>query len=211
MSPSPTVHTAALAALEQLLNRALSLDPEGLSALAALEGKVFALQCSAPPFEAYLLPAAGGLQLAGYWEGEVSTRVSGKAADFAELAGSSDPAATLINGGLTLEGDSGALIELQRIVTALDLDWEAPLVEQLGDVAGHQLAEALRGLFSFGRRAQASLERQLEEFIHEEARLCPPRQELEDFYADVGSLAERSERLASRIERLKGRIRRLRQ
>jgi ubiquinone biosynthesis accessory factor UbiJ len=209
MSPSPTVHTAALAALEQLLNRALALDPASRDALAALEGRVFALHCTAPPFEAYLLPTADGLQLAGVWEGEVSTRVRGVAADFAELATASDPAAALINGGLSLEGDSGALIELQRIVAGLELDWEAPLVDTLGDVAGHQLAQSLRGLFTFGRRAQASLERQLEEFIHEEARLSPPRQELEDFYADVGQLAERTERLASRIERLKARLRRL--
>ncbi|MBN7797911.1 ubiquinone biosynthesis accessory factor UbiJ [Parahaliea mediterranea] len=211
MGPSPTLHTAALAGLEGLLNRALALDPESGRALAALDGRVFALDCTAPHFQVYLLPSTDGLQLAGHWEGEVTTRVRGEAADFAELATATDPAAALINGNLTLEGDSAPLIELQKALAGLELDWEAPLVDNLGDVAGHQLAEAFRGLFSFSRQAHASLERQLEEFIHEEARLSPPRLELEDFYRDVGTLAERSERLASRIERLKARIRRLSQ
>lgn len=209
MSPSPTVHTAALASLEAVLNRALALDPQSGPALAALEGCVFSLDCTAPPFQAYLLPSAEGVQLAGWWDGEVTTRVRGAAADFAELATASDPTATLINGALKLEGDSAALIALQKALAGLDLDWEAPLVDNLGDVAGHQLAEALRGLFGFSRRAHASFERQLEEYIHEEARLSPPRQELEDFHADVDELTERADRLASRMERLKARIRRL--
>ena len=90
--------------------------------------------------------------------------------------------------------------------TALDLDWEAPLVDTLGDVAGHQLAEGLRGLFGWGRQAGESIRRQLEEFIHEEARLAPPRQEVEDFYDDVEKLNQRVERLAARASRLAARV-----
>ena len=75
------------------------------------------------------------------------------------------------------------------------MDWEAPLVDTLGDVAGHQLAQMLRDAFSWGRQASAGLSRQLEEFIHEEARLTPPRLELEDFYRDVQELGLQVERL----------------
>ena len=64
----------------------------------------------------------------------------------------------------------------------------------------------LRHLFDWGRQARASLTRQLDEFIHEEARLSPPRLELEDFYADVRELQIRVERLQSRASRLRRRI-----
>ncbi|WP_116368000.1 ubiquinone biosynthesis accessory factor UbiJ [Parahaliea mediterranea] len=207
--PDPTLHTAALAALEGAVNRALALDSRSGEQLGRLEGCVFSLDCTSPPFRAFLLPAADGVNLAGHWEGKVTTAVRGQAADFAELATAADPTAALINGNLTLEGDSAPLIELQKILAGLELDWEAPLVDTLGDVAGHQLAEAFRGAFSYGRMAHKSLERQLEEFIHEEARLSPPRLELEDFYRDVGALAERSERLAARLARLRARVERL--
>lgn len=203
----PALRTAALAAVEALLNRALHLSPGGREALAGLEGEVFALHCSAPRLDAYLQPASDGVRLMSTWDGEVTTSLRGEAAEFSALATADDPAAALINGGLELHGDSAALIELQKIIAGLDPDWEAPLVDTLGDVAGHQLAGLLRGGFSWGRQAGEGLARQLSEFIQEEARLTPPRLELEDFYRDVQDLGLRVERLDSRIARLRRRIR----
>ncbi len=206
---NPTLHTAALAGLEAALNRALQLAPAGREQLAELEGQVFALHCSAPSVDVYLQPQAERVRLMGIYEGEVTTSVRGQASDFAELASSSDAAATLINGNLEIGGDSAPLIRLQQILSQLDVDWEAPLVDTLGDVAGHQLAQMLRGAFSWGRQASDSLLRQLGEYIHEEGRLSPPRLELEDFYSDVAQLNQRVERLQSRIERLGRRLARL--
>jgi len=206
----PTVHTAGLAGLEAVINQALALAPEGRAELATLDGCVFALRCTAPEVEIYLLPGERGIRLMGNYEGAITTSVSGEASDFTELATSTDPTATLINGRLELQGDSAALIELQQILGRLDVDWEAPLVNALGDVAGHQLAQILRAAFSWGKQASSSLIRQLGEFIHEEARLCPPRLELEDFYRDVQDLGLSVERLASRTQRLRKRLRQYR-
>jgi ubiquinone biosynthesis protein UbiJ len=86
------------------------------------------------------------------------------------------------------EGSSSTLLDLQRVISELDIDWEAPLVSGLGDVLGHQLAEMLRGAVSWSREASASLRRQLSEFALEEARLAPPAAALEAFYADVRQL-----------------------
>ena len=205
-SLDPTVTTAALAALEAAVNQALTLDPAAQRSLGRLAGCTFAIECSAPAFAVYLQPGPERVRLLGFHDGPATTRVAGTAADFAELANSSDPAATLINGNLTLQGDSAPLIELQQILGKLDPDWEAPLVDTLGDVAGHQLAELLRAAFSNGRVISRSLLRQLEEFIHEEARLSPPRLEVEDFYADIQALEQRVERLQSRLARLRKRM-----
>jgi ubiquinone biosynthesis accessory factor UbiJ len=202
----PTAHTAVLAALEGAANRALELAPQGKSELAALEGFVFRLNCTAPPLNVYLQPGDHGVRLMGLYEGEVTTTVTGDASDFSALASSEDPAATLINGALAIEGDSAPLLKLQKILATLDLDWEVPLVDKLGDVVGHQLAQILRGAFSWGKQASSSLRRQLEEYIHEEARLSPPRLELEDFYRDIHELHLRTERLQSRTDRLCKRI-----
>ncbi len=209
-SPDPALVTAALAAAEGALNRALALDPQGRARLGQLAGRVFALRCTAPPVDVYLQPLAEGIRLMGAWDGPVTTSIRGEAADFAELATAADPAATLINGGLALAGDSAPLIELQTLLRGLDIDWEAPLVDALGDVAGHQVAQLLRGTVRWGRQAGASLGRQLEEFIHEEARLSPPRLELEDFFREVQELELRVERLGSRTARLRKRLQQLR-
>jgi len=213
MNPAldPTVMTAVLGAAEQVINRALELAPGGRAELDKLAGSVFALHCTAPSVDAYLQPGAGKVRLMGVYDGPVTTSMRGVASDFAELATAKDPTAALINGRIELEGDSAPLIELQRIITALEIDWEAPLVDALGDVAGHQLAQLLRGAYGWGRQASTGLERQLEEFIHEEARLSPPRLELEDFYRDVQQLGLQVERLQSRTQRLRKRLQQLRE
>jgi ubiquinone biosynthesis protein UbiJ len=203
----PTIHTAALAALESAVNRALELSAGSADALVPLHGCVFALHCTSPNIDIYLEPVENGISLMGIYEGPVTTSIRGEASDFTALATATDPAATLINGNLELVGDSAPLIELQKTLSHLDVDWEAPLVDTLGDVAGHQVAEILRGAFRWGKQAGVSLSRQLEEFIHEEARLSPPRLELEDFYRDVQELGMRVERLESRTRRLRKKLR----
>jgi ubiquinone biosynthesis protein UbiJ len=207
----PALHTAVLAAVERVINRALELAPGSRAALNGLADEVFALHCTAPPLDVYLQPGDGKVRLMGLYDGPVTTSMRGVASDFAELATASDPTAALINGRIELKGDSAPLIELQKIITALEIDWEAPLVDALGDVAGHQLAQLLRGAYGWGRQASTGLERQLEEFIHEEARLSPPRLELEDFYRDVQQLGLRVDRLQSRAQRLRKRLQKMRE
>lgn len=206
-SINPTLHTAGLVAAEAALNRALQLAPAGAARLGDLDQCVFALHSTAPEVDVYLQPEGSQIRLMGYYDGKVTTSIRGTAADFAELAAASDPAAALINGDLELQGDSAPLLELQSIIAGLDVDWEAPLVGALGDVAGHQLAQFLRDSVNWGKQASTSLGRQLEEFIHEEARLCPPRLELEDFYREVQELGMRVERLESRTARLRKKLR----
>lgn len=209
-SLDPALITAVLSALENGLNRALELAPETRTQLEPFADDVFALHCTAPSLDVYVRPGEEGLQLMGVYDGAVTTSVRGVASDFAELAMAKDPAATLINGQLELEGDSAPLLELQKILAGLDMDWEAPLVAAMGDVAGHQFAQMLRATYGWGRQATASLTRQLDEFIHEEARITPPRLELEDFYRDVQALGLQVERLASRVERLRRKLHKLR-
>ncbi len=200
--PGATLQTAAAAALERAVNRALSLDPRGAARLARLEGETFGFACRKPELNLYLRPVPGGVRVSGHWEGPVTAAVAGEAGDFAALAASGDPAAQLINGAVELEGDSGPLLELRDILAGLEMDWEAPLVAVCGDVLGHQLAQGLRGALGWSRRAAASARRQVREFIHEEARLAPPRLEVEDFCREVRALSLRAERLESRARKL---------
>ena len=206
---NPTLHTGAVAALESAANRALALDPVAGRKLAELEGHTFKICCTAPRLDVVILPSADGIQLFGQYEGPVTTTIRGEASDFTRLVGATDPAGELINGNLELDGDSAPLIELQKILSSLDMDWEAPLVANLGDVAGHQLARVMQGLFGWGQRAGRSLNRQLEEYIHEEARLAPPRLEIEDFFEDLNQLNQTVDRVAARIQRLQRRVSKL--
>jgi ubiquinone biosynthesis protein UbiJ len=208
---NPTLHTAGLAAAEAAANAALRLSPHSIESLKGLAGQVLALECTRPALTVYVhADEDGALKLRGVHDGEVATRVRGSAEDFAELARAEDPAAALINGNLRLDGSSATLLSMQRVLGGLDIDWEAPLVAGLGDVAGHQIAGMLEGALAWSRQAGSNLQRQLREFATEEARLAPPPLELEHFYEDIQTLSERSERLAQRVERLRRRVSALR-
>ncbi len=206
----PTIHTAGLAAAEAAINGALRLSPHSVEALKELAGQVLALECTRPALTVYLSSEKdGSLRLQGVHDGPVATRVVGQLEDFAELARAEDPAAALINGGVQLQGSSATLIDMQRVFGAVDIDWEAPLVDGLGDIAGHQLAGMLRGAFDWSQQASGNLRRQVGEFAVEEARLSPPRLALEGFYDDVQQLSERGERLEQRVALLRQRLQRL--
>lgn len=199
---SPTLHTAAIAALEFSVNQALKLDPGTANKLADLEGHVFHLHCSAPEVSLYLIPGNDEVRLCGFFDGEAGTTLTGSAGEFAKLATSADPANALINGELALHGDSHALIQLQQIGKQLDIDWEAPLAQLFGDVVGHQLGRGLRKGFGFARQALGSLKRQVDEYIVEESDLLAPRWQVERFYSEVDQLSLRAERLEARLHKL---------
>jgi ubiquinone biosynthesis accessory factor UbiJ len=69
--------TAALAAAEQIINKALAYDPGTRLALARLEPQVLAVALSAPELTLYVAPTKEGIRLMGHWEGDVATRVHG--------------------------------------------------------------------------------------------------------------------------------------
>ena len=197
-----TLHTAAIAGLEAVINNALKLDPATLNKLRALDGHVFLLHCSAPELSLYFIPGSDDVRLCGFYDGPADTTLTGSAREFAKLATASDAANALINGELELHGDSQALIALQKILRQLDIDWEQPLADIFGDIVGHQLGRGLRSGLRFGRQALQGLKRQLDDYIVHESNLIPPRWQAEQFFNDVDQLALRSERLAAQLQKL---------
>ena len=199
----PVLLSAALAAAERALNQAIALAPTSHQELDALSGTLLGIEITSLDLTLYIDIVSGTeVQLMMHCERATDAFVRGSMEDFAALAASDDPAATLINGGIELEGRSTSLISLQQIISKMDVDWEAPLVEVLGDVAGHQLAQTLRRFFRWSEGARASLKRQLSEYLLEEGRLTPPKAELEFFYDSVQSLSMRVERAQQQVEKL---------
>ena len=199
----PALLSAALAGAEQALNQAIALAPHSHQELDAVSGTLLGIEITTLDLTVYIEMATGTqVRLMAYCEGKTDAYVRGTLEDFAALATSDDAAATLINSGIELEGSSASLITLQQVIARMEIDWEAPLVDILGDVAGHQIAEGLRRFFRWGEGARASLKRQVSEYLLEEGRLTPPKPELEHFYDAVQSVAMRVERAQNQVEKL---------
>lgn len=64
-------------------------------------------------------------------------------------------------------------------------DWEEQLSRVIGDVLAHRLSNGLRGVYKSYKRGIKSFEKNLTQYLQEEANLLPPREALEDFFQDV--------------------------
>lgn len=200
----PALQTAGLAGLEFLIQKALELDPATAQRLKTLEGKVLLIHCKSPELKVFCLPGEQGMQLKSWHdESQLSGALRGPMSEFIKLLQSDDKAAALINGGLTVEGNSNDFIALQSILTQLDVDWEQPIAKVLGDVGGHQLGRLIRGGLAARKRLHEFGEVELERFLHQRAGVLPSQAELEQFYSDVANLRQRVERLQARIDRAK--------
>ena len=202
ITPNPVLHTAGIAALEKVINQALKLDVGSSKKLGLLDGKVFRIDLDGPNLQFFILPSENTLMLMGHYEGIATTQVRGYPSDFVELLTADDAGSALINGNITLQGDSASLLELQAILYNLDLDWEAELAKVVGDIPAHQIGKAVRSGLQWGKQTRNSLMRQTEEYIHEEGRLLPTRAEIEDFFTDVSKLKDDTDRLAAKITKL---------
>jgi ubiquinone biosynthesis accessory factor UbiJ len=199
----PALIGAALAGAERALNQAIRLAPTSHRGLEGLVGTRLGMEISSFDLTLFVEIVTGPeVRLMNHCEAPTAAFVRGSIEDFASLATSDDPAAVLINSGIELEGSSASLITLQQVISRIEIDWEAPLVDALGDVVGHQIAETIRGIFRWGEGARISLTRQLSEYLLEEGKLTPPQAELDHFFDAVQSVSMRVERAQHKVAKL---------
>lgn len=207
MQHDPAIIAGVTLALETAINETISLSLGTREALAQKSGTCIAIYCSSPEVSVYfLVNDSGTVSLQNYSEADITVSLSGSWRDFQTVAAAHDAAGALVNSNITVTGDTAALIEIQQIVSNMDIDWEAPLVASLGHVAGHQLANTLRGFWRWRTDSHRRLARQVSEFIIEEGRLSPSKHEIDAFLSDVDDIVLKVDRLESRIKRLQRQV-----
>lgn len=196
---SPRWPPPLLRLLEGALNRVLALDSAAASALAPLEGRKVALR---------LKPWAVPLQLA-----VSGGRLHASDADTPDLAITATPGALLAlaaerggfelpAGRIDISGDADLARRVQKLIAALDPDWDRPFAQFFGEVAGHQIAKGLRGALSWGRATAKAMLLNSTEYLREESRDLVAPGELAEFVDEVDRTRDDVERLEARIERV---------
>lgn len=189
--------------LETAINGALRLDPITRDRLAALEGRIIALQPEGYDVVLYLHPETAGVRV-----GTATDRPP-------DLSIHASPGALLqlLNGDeiryteLGLHGDVQLARQLQALLAGLDPDWEEPLAQVFGDLPAHRLATLLRtGHAQMRRIGHSLLDASHDYLIHERGTL-PSREQVERFLDAVDRLRDDYERLEARVRRLQQRLR----
>jgi len=189
------------AAMETALDLYLKQDPQARQRCATMEGKVIGLDITGLGLSLYFLPGNEGIQVLGYYEGEVDTQLSGSLVGFARLALESREDA-LFKGAVDIKGDTETGQQFQDILANADWDWEEQLSHITGDVVAHQTGNLARKSGQFINNSLATLEQDISEYLQEEARLVPTQSEVAYFLEDVDLLRSDTDRLSARVERL---------
>ena len=194
-----------LAGLEIALNRYLSLAPETLARLAELTGKVIAVELRGLGVTLYMAPHGGGIQLLGDYRGEPHTTISGAPLSLVRAGYAKDRSA-LFAGEAEIRGDAALGQRFEAILREIDIDWEEQLSRLVGDVAAHQVGNLVRDTLAWGAKSADTLSRDVSEYLQEESRQLPQRDEVDGFLAAVDTLRNDAERLEARVKRLHAKI-----
>jgi ubiquinone biosynthesis protein UbiJ len=198
----PRIPDAALAALEQAINRTIALDPEGAARLTPLQGRVICIELAGFGTRLYLVPAGTALHVYGDYAGEPDCVLRGSPLALARMGVTAHKEDSLFSGEVAVEGDTGLAQAFGEFAGGLDIDWEERLARLLGDPLAHRLGAGARSAGRWGRRSADTLAEDLREYLQEEARILPTRYEVEEFLGAVDTLRDDTERLSARIERL---------
>ncbi len=197
------VPTPLTAALEQMINRLLALDPEGAARLSTLSGKILRLEWRGLGLGVVLIPTDQGIQVFSNYEAPPDCTLRGTPLAFSRLGLAGRKEDVLFSGQIEIEGDPGLAQAFADFLGDLEIDWEELLARFTGDTLAHPVGEAVRGLDRWMRRTGEILAEDLKEMLQEEARLLPTAYEVEGFLDAVDQLREDAERLEARVKRLR--------
>ncbi len=201
MKLDPVIITALCKTVEKTIRWALQYDPGTQAALAPLEGKVLAVVSTQPELKLYFVCHTHYLQVLSYYEDTPDCKIEGPLNSLVELLWSEQD--SLANSGVVLTGEIGFLLQLKKLISQLDIDWEEPIVEALGDTAGHSVAELVRMQFHWLQARAVTFPIWVGDTLTEELRATPSKAELRDFYQGVDSLRADADRLQARIDMFK--------
>jgi ubiquinone biosynthesis accessory factor UbiJ len=191
--------------LETLGACLLRSDPDTLTQLGCLQGKVIALRLSKPGkniWQWFLLPSSQGIAIHRQHEGAVDVSISGDPWVFFNLLTGEALPGKSNDRHLHISGDVELGQRFQQILRGLDVDWEEHLAQRIGDVPAHQLGNLFRRTRDWSRTSRHTLAQDLREYLQEETKLLAKRSQVDLFLGQVDSLRNDLDRLEQRISRL---------
>lgn len=177
----------------RVINRLLAADEQSRFALAAHVGLTAAF--AVPPVEIALSVAGDGTVVPADpgTKPDLRIRLTMPSA-LRVLAG--DMAAAEI---ADVDGDAAFAATVRQLAGRLRWDIEEDLSRVIGDIAAHRLSNGARSANLWRRDTTVRLARGAAEYVTEEARILPPRAEVESWFDDVDQLRDAVERLEKRL------------
>ena len=193
---------AALRPIAALLNRNIQDSTPARELCTELSGTVVAVRVRDTALAAYFI-IDDALDVVTSSPKDPDVVITGSILTLAKMAGQSGEVA-IRDGSLDLTGDAETAGQFQQLLSLAKLDMEEELSGVVGDVAAHRLGELARGVGRWGRSARSTMGANIREYLQEESRDAPSRDEVDRFSAAVNTLRDDVDRIEARLNRLRG-------
>jgi ubiquinone biosynthesis protein UbiJ len=193
----------SLKALQKALNHALTLDASIPEKIQALHGKCLEIIVSPLNVHFFILFANTEIQLLLSYPDHPDTVIHSSPLGLIRLGLlPASKVRSLFNDKIKMSGDIELGQKVKRLFDELDVDWEGHLAHFTGDVVAHQIGSLFRQGRAFKQRLGTSMQQNVTEYLQDELRIFPSREEINDFFNDVDELSLRAERLVAHVNQL---------
>ncbi|MFM4981099.1 ubiquinone biosynthesis accessory factor UbiJ [Aeromonas caviae] len=193
------------AVIETSLNQLLALDKQSPERLRKLAGKVLKLDLrELKPL--WFVFSERRLDVLARFEGEADAVLSLSLTALGLLKEPSALTRYIREEKLDLSGDPQLVQAFSALLGELDIDWEEELSRYTGDVVAHTLCSGARQARRFVGRELCLSQRQVAEYLTEEARLAPGPLEVASFNDDVEELVQQMKAIELRLARLEQQV-----
>lgn len=193
----------SLKALQTAINQAMSLDENMPQKMNALNGKVLEMVIAPLNIRFFIQFAEGQMLLLDEYDGTADTVIHSNPIGLIRLSLlPASKARSLFNDKIRMSGNTELGQEVKKLFDDMDIDWEGHLAHFTGDVVAHQIGSLVRKGVAFKNHFTDSMRMNITEYLQEELRAFPSRNEVEDFYNDSDELALQVERLHAHINQL---------
>lgn len=204
---NPLLISALSAPVEALINAVLAQDPVAAMRLGRLQGRTLRVHCTGPlDWSVTLVVREQRIALRAISEAEPDAAINASAAAFLRLLFSNRQTDALFSPDIAISGDTQVLQDLHSILGSLDIDWEDHFGRVFGDIPTWQASQTLQKSQEWMRDTTSSLLDDVEEYLHEEARILPTASELNRFSDRIDALTLGLDRIAARQSRLRDQL-----
>lgn len=192
-------------ALQRALNRAVALDDDTRTRLAALDGRRLDVYLRGPELRLSIAVVDGALRVGPPEEADApALEVAATPGSLLAMALRRDDE-SVAPGKVEIAGDADLARRLEKLARNYAPDFEEAFAQVFGDVLGIPLARAMQRALAHVRDSAHHATEDVADWLREESRLTIAPAEMDDFLDAVDSLRERSDRLQARIARLTAR------
>jgi ubiquinone biosynthesis protein UbiJ len=187
---------------EKMLSGYVTLGANSSELLRQLAGKTVTLNLTPPDMTVVFCFTPEGVQVQPQSGVASDLRISGSPLRLLEVAADGENQKGLFDGSLDVQGDQETVQKIQNLFASIHASGKARIAQYLGPSLTRKLSAADQSVRQWAAEVRENLREDVSEFLEEEIRIVPAKNEAAAQFAAIGDLRAAVARLDARIERI---------